>query len=81
MDNKDVPKHTTTYTAVKVGTYRTEHDIKLFMKDVGRVEGPYYNEIYPETEFQTEEDALRWAYTSDPYADWTIIKRYTFDRD
>lgn len=34
---------------------------------------------YVETTFDTEEDAIKWAYETDEYAQWLIIPKISFN--
>lgn len=45
----------------------------------GRKTGPYYNEITPETEFDTEQEAIEWAYEQNSYATWLILPIVKFE--
>ncbi len=35
----------------------------------------------PKTEFETEQEAIDWAYEEDKYADWLILTKISFKRE
>lgn len=46
--------------------------------EYGRISGPYYDVTEPETEFDTEQEAIEWAYKEEKYADWLILTKVSF---
>ena len=60
------------FTALKIlGDKRNEeYFIKL---SHGRSNGPYYNEEAPEEEFDSEEEAIKYAFKQDEWSQWMIV--------
>jgi hypothetical protein len=48
---------------------------------IGKVTGPYYNKKYPQEVFDTEEQAIKWAYEENEYAQWLILPIITFEKE
>jgi len=65
------------YTAIQVNSKKI-NDSVIAEFEYGRILGPYYDETIPITEFNTEEEAIEWAYTENEYANWLIIPMILF---
>jgi hypothetical protein len=66
------------YTAIQVRT-QTVNDNILPELIYGEITGPYYDREYPETQFDTEEKAIEWAYKTEKYGNWLILPIISFD--
>lgn len=67
------------YTAIILNTEKdNNNDINVILS-YGRTSGPYYSVIYPEEEFDTEQDALEYAYNTNKYGRWLILPVIKFD--
>lgn len=45
----------------------------------GKTDGPYYSQTYPEEIFDTEEEAIEYAYNRNKYIEYLIIPVITFN--
>lgn len=66
------------YTAIQLGT-KTVRDVVKINLEYGEIKGPYYDTTRPREEFDTEEDAIKYAYEFDKYAKWIIVPIIKFD--
>lgn len=66
------------YTAMQIGTQIVNHTVKVSL-EYGDIEGPYYSQTQPQEEFNTEEDAIKWAYEYSKWSRWMIVPIITFD--
>lgn len=66
------------YTAIQISTNTINEVVKVDL-EYGDINGPYYDQQYPEEEFDTEEEALAWAYKECEYARWLILPIVRFD--
>ena len=65
------------YTAIQIGSKRVNRTVEpTFI--FGRISGPYYDEDPPREEFDTEEEAIKWAYKESEYSRWMIVPIVTF---
>lgn len=66
------------YTAIilEYKTVNREQKIKL---TYGEISGPYYDETSPTKEFDTEEEAIKYAYNFDSYSKWIILPTIEFN--
>lgn len=71
-------KITKKFTAIQINTNKINNTIKVDL-EYGDIQGPYYAQIRPETEFNTEEEALGWAYKENEFATWLIIPIIRFN--
>lgn len=67
------------YTAIQILTKKVNQNIEVDLS-FGEIEGPYYDQTYPEQEFDTEEEAIKYAYKKDKWSEWLIIPKIKFDR-
>jgi hypothetical protein len=72
-----------TFTAIKIGEYKKEtssfsHDLKpnLSFGNESEISGGVIR-----TQFNTEEEAIKYAHESDEYGQWLILPKITFDND
>ena len=49
--------------------------------EYGDIKGPYYSEEHPKQEFETEEEAIKYAYEFEKYGRWVVIPIIYFDND
>jgi len=66
------------YTAIKVGRKQVNNTIEVSLS-YGDIEGPYYSETHPKEEFDTEEEAIEYAYEFDKYCVWMVVPVISFD--
>ena len=66
------------YTAIQIRTETVNDTIKVRL-EYGNIEGPYYSREHPEQEFDTEEEATKWAYNSNKHATWLIVPIIQFN--
>jgi|TARA_R110000822_G_scaffold219135_1_gene353369 hypothetical protein len=66
------------FTAIQIGSKTVNQTVEPTF-EYGSISGPYYNEEHPKTEFDTEEDAIKWAYKEDSYSRWMIVPIVTFN--
>ena len=66
------------YTAIKLSTKTEDEKVKVSLS-YGNITGPYYSKTYPEEQFDTEEEAIQYAYNIDPWAKWLILPIIIFD--
>jgi hypothetical protein len=68
------------FTAVQINTKKVDNTV-IAEFEYGRISGPYYDVTEPKTEFETEQEAIEWAYEEDKYADWLILTKVSFKRE
>jgi hypothetical protein len=68
------------FTAILIDTNKVNDEIKINL-GYGRITGPYYDQIHPTEEFDTEEEAEKYAYDYDNYSKWLILPIIRFERD
>lgn len=49
--------------------------------EYGQITGPYYSTTEPETEFETEQEAIEWAYKENKYVNWLILPMISFKNE
>jgi hypothetical protein len=68
------------YTAVQIYAIEDKNSEQMFAKlKYGNIEGPYYSKTYPEEEFDTEDEALEYAYKYNKHANWLILPIVIFE--
>ena len=60
------------YTAIQLGTKTIDNVVEPTFEH-GGISGPYYDEQHPTLEFDTEEEAIKWAYKESSYSRWIIV--------
>lgn len=68
------------YTAFQITTKKVNDDVVVNL-EVGRITGPYYDIKEPEETFDTEEEAIEWAYKENKWCDWLILPKISFERE
>lgn len=66
------------YTAMQIGTKTVNDTVKVSL-EYGEITGPHYSQEYPEEVFDTEEEAIAYAYKYCKYSRWMIVPIVTFD--
>lgn len=66
------------YTAIQIGTETVNDTVKVCL-EYGNIEGPHYSREYPEQEFDTEEEAVEYAYKHGKYNTWMIVPIIQFN--
>ena len=60
------------FTAIRLDTTNINDEIKVDLT-YGIVDGPYYNKTSPEEEFDTEDEAIAYAYKTSQNSRWLIL--------
>jgi len=68
------------FTAVQIYAKKINDEIKAELED-GNITGPYYDRTEPETEFETEQEAIDWAYKENKHANWIILPIVSFKNE
>jgi hypothetical protein len=68
------------FTAVQIYT-KTINDEVTAELAYGDITGPYYDRTEPKTEFETEYEAIEWAYKENEYGNWLILPIISFKRE
>lgn len=68
------------FTAMQLSTVTVNRDVNIQFS-FGRISGPYYDEEHPKEEFDTEEEALKYAYEFDRWATWVIVPIVRFNKN
>lgn len=66
------------YTAIQLGE-KTIDDTQIPTFEYGAIDGSYYSREYPKIEFDSEEEAIQYAYNTTKYAKWLIVPIIKFD--
>ena len=66
------------YTALMLRQETVNEDLNACFQ-FGSITGPYYDRITPETEFDTEEEAIAYAYKQSQWDKWLIVPIIKFD--
>ena len=66
------------YTAIQLGTATVNDEIKVKLS-YGEITGPYYSTTHPTEEFNTEDEAIEYAYKTYKYCRWLILPLIKFD--
>lgn len=73
-ENKIVRK----YTAIQIKTKKIDNERVDINLTYGEIEGAYYSTTHPQEEFDTEQEAIEYAYRKSKYANWLIIPIISF---
>lgn len=68
------------FTAIQIGTKRIDSTVEVTF-EYGSISGPYYDQEYPREEFDTEEEAIEWAFKENSYSRWMIVPIVTFNHN
>lgn len=66
------------YTAIMIGTDIVNATVKINL-EYGEITGAHYNRTHPETEFDTEDEAITYAFKRSKYGRWLIVPVITFE--
>ena len=66
------------YTAMQIGRRQVNSTIEVSLS-YGDIQGSYYSETHPKEEFDTEQEAIEWAYEHDKYSRWMIVPIFDFN--
>lgn len=66
------------FTAIQLGTNVINQEVKIDLS-YGEICGPYYDQTNPTEIFDSEEEAIEYAYENDKYARWLILPVITFE--
>ena len=66
------------YTAIQLGTETVNNRVNVKLS-YGNIEGPYYSVTHPTEEFDTEDEAIEYAYGIEKYGRWLILPVITFN--
>lgn len=65
------------FTPIQIYT-KTVNDRVNIKLTYGEIEGPYYSQEEPDEEFDSEDEAIEYAYKKDKHANWLIVPRISF---
>jgi hypothetical protein len=66
------------YTAIQLKTETVNDDVNIKLT-YGEITGPYYSRNSPDEEFDTEEEAIKYAFKTNKWANWLILPVIKFD--
>jgi len=66
------------YTAIQLGTEIVNNSVNVKLS-FGEITEPYYDTTSPTEEFDTEDEAMEYAYKFDKWCKWLIIPVIRFD--
>lgn len=66
------------FTAIQIGTHTINNSVAIDLS-YGDIEGPYYDQDYPEEEFDTEDEAIKYAYNKSEFSKWLIVPIIKFN--
>jgi hypothetical protein len=66
------------YTAIQLRTETVNSNVNVKL-EYGCICGPYYDEVEPTEEFDTEEEAIEHIYKFDKWSRWIIVPLIKFD--
>ena len=66
------------FTAIQLETKKVDYEIQIALT-YGNMEGPNYNVTYPKQEFDSEEEAIEYAYKNYKYGNYLILPIVRFD--
>jgi len=69
------------YTAIMLHTKTVNYfvDLDLTYGEITGLNGDYYDREVPQEEFDTEQEAIEYAYKMDSYSKWLILPVVRFD--
>lgn len=74
----DIRKTTKRYTAIKLSTEKVNDNVNVKLM-YGTIDGPHYSQEHPKEEFDSEQDAIEYAYKTDKYSKWLILPVVRFN--
>lgn len=66
------------FTTIRLDSERIDKEVKAVMS-FGYMHGPHYELTYPEEEFDTEDEAINYAYNFNDYGRWLILPVVRFE--
>ena len=66
------------FTAIQIGTHTINDKVAIDLC-YGDIDGPYYDKEYPEEEFDTEDEAIKYAYNKSEFSKWLIVPIIKFN--
>lgn len=66
------------YTAIQLGTETVNDKVNVKLS-YGEITGPYYSTTNPEEEFDSEEEAIEYAYKIYKWGRWIVIPIIRFN--
>tara|TARA_R110000851_G_scaffold114219_1_gene239317 strand:- start:1 stop:222 length:222 start_codon:yes stop_codon:yes gene_type:complete len=66
------------FTAIQISSKTVDNVVEPIF-EYGSIHGPYYDQSHPETTFDTEDEAIKWAHNECSYSTWMIIPIISFD--
>lgn len=66
------------FAALRLNTVTVNNDVKAEF-EFGQITGPYYSQEHPKEEFDTEQEAIEYAFKQSKYATWMIVPIIRFD--
>jgi len=66
------------YTAIQLRTETVNDDVNIQLT-FGEITGPYYDTTHPTEEFDTEDEAIKYAYNFNEFGRWLIVPIVMFD--
>lgn len=67
------------FTAIQIESCNGKNYQRDIELSYGTIEGTSYSREYPEEEFDTEEEAIEYAYKKSKYSKWLIVPIIKFD--
>jgi len=68
------------YTIIQLDTDIINRELKVNLS-YGDIEGPYYSQTHPQQIFDTEEEAIQYAFEKAKYYRWIIVPVITFENN
>lgn len=68
------------FTAIQIDASKINNNLSISL-NYGKTQGPYYEEVDPTTEFDTEDEAVKYAEKFDKYATWLILPIVRFTHE
>jgi hypothetical protein len=66
------------YTAIQLGTQTVNDSVEIKLT-FGEISGPYYDRTEPKEEFDSEDEAIKYAYNENEYSRWLIVPIISFN--
>lgn len=75
MDNTKIIKK---FAALRLVSTTVNQEVKAEF-EFGRITGPYYSQEHPKEEFDTEQEAIEYAFEQGRYGTWMIVPIIRFE--
>jgi len=66
------------YTPIKIYTQTVDRTVEVKL-EYGDITGAYYSRVSPKEIFDTEQEAIEYAFETDKYVKWLILPLIQFD--